>query len=89
MVRVQQRGIKKAILEVIFEHGDLVADAKFGCLKLGISKKKISRLTKEGAIDPKVSDKLPGRWIIVSSNDNEGVIITAYIKPEHFNKKRR
>ena len=89
MVRVQQRGIKKAAIEAIFEHGDLVADAKSGCLKLGISKKKIGRLTKEGAIDPKVSDKLPGRWIIIDSDDNEGVVVTAYANPANFNKKRR
>ena len=89
MVRAQQRGIKKTTVEAIFEHGDLVADAKSGCLKLGISKKKIGRLTKEGAIDPKVSDKLSGRWIIIDSDDNEGVVITAYANPARFNKKRR
>ena len=42
--RAQQRGIKKPVVEIIFEHGDLVSRGKYGRIKLGISKRKIARL---------------------------------------------
>ena len=75
---MQQRGIKKTAVETIFDHGDLVVHAKFGRLKIGISKRRIAKLIDDGIIQAKLSEKLSGRWIIANSENDENEVVTAY-----------
>ena len=77
--RVQQRGIKKTAVNAIFAHGDLVVHAKFGRLKIGISKRRIAKLIEDGVVDAKMSEKLLGRWIITNSENDNNEVITAYV----------
>lgn len=78
-VRVQQRGIKKSAVNAIFSHGDLVVHAKYGRLKIGISKRRIAKLIEDGVIDAKMSEKLQGRWIIANSENDNNEVVTAYV----------
>ena len=88
--RAQQRGIKKPVVEIIFEHGDLVSRGKYGRIKLGISKRKIARLLEDGVLRPAMADKLSSRWIIAgTANDNDDVVTTYFSKSSGIRDWRR
>lgn len=88
--RAQQRGIKKPVVEIIFEHGDLVFRGKYGRIKLGISKRKIARLLGDGVLRPALADKLSSRWIIAgTANDNDDVVTVYFNKSPNKRDWRR
>lgn len=74
--RVQQRGIKKEVIDFILMEADQDKPAGRGCRSLFVSKRKLAKLVKNNELMPKFASRVSG-VVIVEAEDE---IVTIYHK---------
>lgn len=95
--RMQQRGIKKELVEVIMTHADIETDIGNGTIAYSISKERLKKLRKTGDVPAQLMEKADGTCVAVA-NDNgpdenrEAVVTILHIHGKagrHYRKFRR
>ena len=79
LMRLQQRGIKGDIVDLVLKEADLVKNCKGGAYSMLISKRKLRHLVKNGRCSPSLAERADGIVLI----DCGATIITAFHKHKH------
>lgn len=74
--RMQQRGVKDTIMDLLFEHADCWEDAGGGCERVYLSKRQGQRLVKAKIITADILFRLKRLCLII----NDNTIITTFHK---------
>ena len=75
-LRIQQRGIKKEVFNMVLEEGDLQKNCGGGRISVQFSRKKLQRMIREGSISPKMAERVNGVVII----DAGEAVVTVFHK---------
>ena len=81
--RVQQRGVKKSVMEFILNEADIDLPAGRGCRSIFVSHRKLNRLINENKLKPKFAARVDGVVLIEHGNE----LVTLFHKTQR--KRRR
>ena len=77
--RIQQRGIKKEVLNMVLKEGDLHRNCGRGCTSIQVSRKKLQRMVTEGLMFASMAERVNG-VVIIDSGD---AVVTVFHKKTH------
>ena len=74
--RIQQRGIKKEVLDMVLKEGNLHKNCGGGCTSIQVSRKKLQKMVTEGLICACMAERVNG-VVIIDSGD---AVVTVFHK---------
>ncbi|XDZ64990.1 hypothetical protein AB8880_08640 [Alphaproteobacteria bacterium LSUCC0684] len=75
-VRLQQRGIRKSVVTTIIRYADKEVPVGKGLVSVSVTKRCAIRLGEEGTLAPKMVEKITGKSVVVSNDNDETKVVT-------------
>jgi len=73
-LRINQRGLKKAVIHAVYEHADVELQVGGNCCRLYISSRELRRLVTDGILAAYMAERCKNVMLIESGGD----LVTAY-----------